>query len=66
MNTNTRTPQVKHLTLFLTVLLRYLIGFYLTAILVNHKVFTCDALSSQSIITPILKWQNQAARPSAS
>jgi len=52
MNTNTRTPQVKHLTLCLTVLLRYLTDFNLPSISVNHHVFTCKALSSRRILAP--------------
>jgi hypothetical protein len=55
MNTNTRAPQVKHLTLCLTVLLRYLTGIYVPSILVIHHVLTCEALSSRRILSPILK-----------
>ncbi len=55
MNTNTRTIQVKRLTLCLTVLLRDLTAFNLPSTSVNHNVFTCEALSSRRIITPILK-----------
>jgi hypothetical protein len=55
MNTNTRAPQVKHLTLFLTVLLRYLTDFVLPSNSVNHLVFTCEALSPRRILSPILK-----------
>ena len=55
MNTNTRTIQVKHLTLCLTVLLRDLTDFYRLAGSVNHNAFTCEALSSRRIIPPILK-----------
>jgi hypothetical protein len=44
MNTNTRNPQVKHLTLFLTALLRYLTVSDALSISVNHNAFTCEAL----------------------
>jgi len=63
MNTNTRSPQVKHLTLFLAVLLRYLIGFHLPSISVNHNVFTCETLSSRRIILPILEEKKSAHLP---
>jgi hypothetical protein len=55
MNTNTRAPQVKHLTLCLTVLLRDLTDFYRFSGSVNHHVFTCKVLSSRRILSPILK-----------
>ena len=63
MNTNTRVPQVKHLTLCLTVLLRYLTGFSPSSISVNHHVFTCEALSSQRILLPIYKKKNRPVYP---
>jgi hypothetical protein len=63
MNTNTRAPQVKHLTLCLTVLLRYLTDFNLPSISVNHHVFTCEALSSRRILSPILKKKKSTQLP---
>jgi hypothetical protein len=63
MNTNTRSSQVKHLTLFLAVLLRYLTGFHLPSISVNHNVFTCEALSSRRIILSILKKKKSTHLP---
>jgi hypothetical protein len=63
MNTNTRTTQVKRLTLCLTVLLRDLTAFYRVASSVIHHVFTCEALSSRRIITPILKKKNSTPCP---
>jgi len=63
MNTNTRAVQVKHLTLCLTVLLRYLTGFNLPSISVIHNVFTCEALSSRRIITTILKKKKSTPCP---
>jgi hypothetical protein len=55
MNTNTRTTQVKHLTLCLTVLLRDLTDFYRLSGSVIHQVLTCEALSSRRILSPIVK-----------
>jgi hypothetical protein len=63
MNTNTRAIQVKHLTLCLTVLLRYLTGFDLPPTSVIHNVFTCEALSSRRIITTILKKKKSTPCP---
>ena len=63
MNTNTRAPQVKHLTLCLTVLLRYLTGFSPSSISVNHHVFTCEVLSSQRILLPIYKKKKSTRLP---
>ena len=63
MNTNTRVPQVKHLTLCLTVLLRYLTGFSPSSISVNHHVFTCEALSSRRILLPIYKKKKSTCLP---
>src|ERR1700736_1197255 len=63
MNTNTRAPQVKHLTLCLTVLLRYLTGFSPSSISVNHHVFTCEALSSRRILLPIYKKKKSTCLP---
>jgi hypothetical protein len=65
MNTNTRTTQVKHLTLCLTVLLRDLTAFNLPPTSVNHNVFTCEALSSRRIITPILKKKKSTLTPTS-
>jgi hypothetical protein len=53
MNTNTRAPQVKRLTLCLTVLLRDLTDFYRLSGSVIHHVLTCEALSSRRILSPI-------------
>jgi hypothetical protein len=55
MNTNTRAPQVKHLTRCPTVLLRDLTDFYRLSGSVIHHVLTCEALSSRRILSPILK-----------
>jgi len=55
MNTNTRTTQVKRLTLCPTVLLRGLTDFYWLSGSVIHRVLTCEALSSRRILSPILK-----------
>jgi hypothetical protein len=55
MNTNTRAPQVKHLTLFFTVLLRYLTVSNSPSTSVIHNAFTCEALSARRIISPFLK-----------
>ena len=63
MNTNTRPPQVKHLTLCLTVLLRDLTAFNLPPSSVNHNAFTCEALSSRRIITTILKKKKSTPCP---
>jgi hypothetical protein len=63
MNTNTRAPQVKHLTLCPTVLLRDLTDFYRLSGSVIHHVFTCEALSSRSIITTILKKKKSTPYP---
>jgi hypothetical protein len=63
MNTNTRAPQVKHLTRCLTVLLRDLTAFNLPPTSVNHNVFTCEALSSRRIIIPILKKKKSTRCP---
>jgi len=60
MNTNTRAPQVKHLTLFFTVLLRYLTVSNSPSTLVIHNAFTCEALSARRKISPILKRENQS------
>jgi hypothetical protein len=63
MNTNTRAPQVKHLTRCLTVLLRYLTDFNLPWISVNHILFTCEALSSRRILSPILEKKKSTLLP---
>jgi hypothetical protein len=65
MNTNTRTTQVKHVTLCLTVLLWDLTAFNLPPTSVNHNVFTCEALSSRRIITPILKKKKSTLTPTS-
>ncbi len=63
MNTNTRAAQVKHLTRCPTVLLRDLTDFYRLSGSVIHNVFTCEALSSQRILSPILKKKKSTPCP---